>query len=831
METKGFNLKKQLAFISSLALIAGTAVYMPANVGQMLGVGQTISVSAQVDTEITNSDIGGVLSSLQYKIGSGALENITTSGVSSGNINVTLDGITTDDISIEATAKTNTSKLFVANDNEFADTATAYSVSEVTPAKLVFDAENKSCKYTAEITINKSTYTATKSEAGVFKTLVNAGGTSVEFDATNPAHIKALDDNSKLTDEKVVNKVADINKTFSVTFTYTEADVDSINTYDETKALTYSINGGEAVAINGGSVVDVADSSANDETVTYENAISLPANTPAGAEIKIQVTPNGTAYSDNNTITLTLGEDGKAKMADTDGIVITGDNVLFNEAGNMIYGDRETIKGINFAVKPSTYSSVNSSTLTKSTSTGSVSALADGESINEMGVVKKVTYNGNDVYATVIEAIVASSTAPTEQLTWAIKPTTNWTASKSSTSFSLGDDAEAESEVIALTKGSTTEYYILSVKKDGAKIAGDSAVQYNIGGTSTSQKIEMTNLYAVEDTYRTSTKTTKVVDGHFVTVYTVAHDDTTATKAYVTGGYDNKDTTPHADTDAVKLVNGNGTTGPYDFNGSGEWVEVVFTTTYDVQLLSTEEVNGKNVELGKVTVKDKKYDTITTPERAGYTFAGWYDSESNANTNNGTTGLVINNLGVTLKTKLFAETPTLYAAWKAIDYTVQFDANNGSYNTLPAGYTAYAVDNGKFTVVGKTFISSDSAKPLNEPERTGYEFKGWAKTKTATTVLTDDELKALSNKANDTVTLYAIWEANENPITFMVKPFKDVSETMVANDTTIDGAKSAATTTLKVKTDSAYGKLPTPVLKGYKFNGWYYWDSAISMLR
>lgn len=30
---KKFNLKKQLAFISSLALIAGTAMYMPANVG------------------------------------------------------------------------------------------------------------------------------------------------------------------------------------------------------------------------------------------------------------------------------------------------------------------------------------------------------------------------------------------------------------------------------------------------------------------------------------------------------------------------------------------------------------------------------------------------------------------------------------------------------------------------------------------------------------------------------------------------------------------------------------------------------------------------------
>ena len=43
---KKFNLKKQLAFISSLALIAGTAMYMPANVGEILGTGKTLSASA-----------------------------------------------------------------------------------------------------------------------------------------------------------------------------------------------------------------------------------------------------------------------------------------------------------------------------------------------------------------------------------------------------------------------------------------------------------------------------------------------------------------------------------------------------------------------------------------------------------------------------------------------------------------------------------------------------------------------------------------------------------------------------------------------------------------
>ena len=40
------NFKKRLAFVSSLALIAGTAVYMPANVSEIIGIGKTVSVDA-----------------------------------------------------------------------------------------------------------------------------------------------------------------------------------------------------------------------------------------------------------------------------------------------------------------------------------------------------------------------------------------------------------------------------------------------------------------------------------------------------------------------------------------------------------------------------------------------------------------------------------------------------------------------------------------------------------------------------------------------------------------------------------------------------------------
>ena len=61
---KKFNLKKQLAFISSLALLAGTAMYMPANVGEILGTGKAISASA-TESSVTENEI----TDLKYYVG------------------------------------------------------------------------------------------------------------------------------------------------------------------------------------------------------------------------------------------------------------------------------------------------------------------------------------------------------------------------------------------------------------------------------------------------------------------------------------------------------------------------------------------------------------------------------------------------------------------------------------------------------------------------------------------------------------------------------------------------------------------------------------------
>ena len=84
-----------------------------------------------------------------------------------------------------------------------------------------------------------------------------------------------------------------------------------------------------------------------------------------------------------------------------------------------------------------------------------------------------------------------------------------------------------------------------------------------------------------------------------------------------------------------------------------------------------------------------------------------------------------------------------------------------------------------------------------EPTRTGYEFAGWYTAEKDGTLVTEDTVVTASH------TLYAHWTANEYTVTF-------------------DANKGTVTPTeMKVRHGDAYGKLPTPTLDGYTFDGWY----------
>ena len=116
---------------------------------------------------------------------------------------------------------------------------------------------------------------------------------------------------------------------------------------------------------------------------------------------------------------------------------------------------------------------------------------------------------------------------------------------------------------------------------------------------------------------------------------------------------------------------------------------------------------------------------LPTPEKAGYTFEGWYADEA--------------------LTQLFTETKmpeggaTLYAKWTANKVTVSFHVNGG--NELGTA------DASKTVTYGETYGT------LPEPTRTGFGFAGWFTAATGGTKVTAST--AVSNAQNHT--LYAQW--------------------------------------------------------------------------
>lgn len=116
---------------------------------------------------------------------------------------------------------------------------------------------------------------------------------------------------------------------------------------------------------------------------------------------------------------------------------------------------------------------------------------------------------------------------------------------------------------------------------------------------------------------------------------------------------------------------------------------------------------------------------LPTPEKTGYTFAGWYTDE-----------------GLTQYfelTKMPEGGATLYAKWTANKYTVTFHVNGG--NELGTA------DASKTVTYGETYGT------LPEPTRTGFGFAGWF---TAATGGTEVTANTVMNLAEDH-TLYAQW--------------------------------------------------------------------------
>lgn len=124
--------------------------------------------------------------------------------------------------------------------------------------------------------------------------------------------------------------------------------------------------------------------------------------------------------------------------------------------------------------------------------------------------------------------------------------------------------------------------------------------------------------------------------------------------------------------------------------------------------------------------------------REGYTFKGWGTTASGGtifDQNDGT--LVPTSINSAIKNGSCST--TLYAIWTPKNYSVKFDANGGS--GAPASQAK---------TYGKSLTLSST-----KPTREGYEFLGWATSKTASNAAYQP---GTSYTANSSVTLYAVWK-------------------------------------------------------------------------
>ena len=205
------------------------------------------------------------------------------------------------------------------------------------------------------------------------------------------------------------------------------------------------------------------------------------------------------------------------------------------------------------------------------------------------------------------------------------------------------------------------------------------------------------------------------------------------------------------------------------------WTANSYTVTFNAN-------GGTTPTASKSVTYKNTYGTLPTPTRTGHSFAGWFTTASGGSQ------------VTTSTTVTTASAHTLYAHWNANTYSVEYNANNGSGTMSNSSHTY------------------DVAKALtsNSFTRTGYTFKGWSTSSTATTATYANgaSVKNLTSTNGATVNLYAVWQANTYAIKYNVN---------APSGATATGSMSNSThtyNTSKNLTTNAF------VVNGYTFVKW-----------
>ena len=183
----------------------------------------------------------------------------------------------------------------------------------------------------------------------------------------------------------------------------------------------------------------------------------------------------------------------------------------------------------------------------------------------------------------------------------------------------------------------------------------------------------------------------------------------------------------NGDTPEKEVTIPQGSTGDKEYVAN--WTANQYTLTYISE--------GKSIGTKKVTY-DKAYGELLVPTRKGYNFKGWYKEEGYTNKVEETT---------IVKT---ASNHNVYAKWEAQKYTVTYNANGGT-----------GAPGSQEKVYGQTLKLSET-----KPNKTGYTFKGWGLSATATTVAYQPGATMAETAITKDTVLYAIWEANTYTIEY-----------------------------------------------------------------
>jgi len=189
---------------------------------------------------------------------------------------------------------------------------------------------------------------------------------------------------------------------------------------------------------------------------------------------------------------------------------------------------------------------------------------------------------------------------------------------------------------------------------------------------------------------------------------------------------------------SAAYVNGSVYSGAGNLALYAVWVPVTYTVAYNLNGGAGSTPGSQNF-----TVTAGATIAAATPTRTGYTFNGWWSTDSSGQ--GGTTLLAGD-------TYADPASLTLYAVWTPIDFHLTYDANGGVGITPP---------DENFTVATGVVIQSGASTMT----RTGYTFDGWWNTAAdgngTTTYVSGDLYKQAAD-----LNLYAVWKPIKYTISY-----------------------------------------------------------------